>query len=170
MEETKRAKKTPAITLDEPTRHNRESVRLLNATLLQVRYGPRFYDDVVKHAELNRLAYYNDVLVGAVCSRLEKAETGTKIYIITLGVRAAYRRLGVASALLAHVLKTAREKGVKQVYLHAWVKNDEGIAFYKKHGFTVSDTLAGYYKTLSPPDGVVLALDIAEEPAAAAAK
>ncbi len=76
MEETKRAKKGPAITLDEPTKHNRESVRLLNSTLLQVRYGPRFYDDVVKYADLNRLAYYNDVLVGAVCSRYEKSESG----------------------------------------------------------------------------------------------
>jgi restriction endonuclease len=77
MEETKRAKRAPAITLDEPTKHNRESIRLLNSTLLQVRYGPTFYDNVVKFADLNRLAYYNDVLVGSICSRYEKLENGS---------------------------------------------------------------------------------------------
>ncbi len=77
MEETKRAKRGPAITLDEPTKHNRESIRLLNSTLLQVRYGPGFYDNVVKFSDLNRLAYYNDVLVGSICSRYEKQDNGT---------------------------------------------------------------------------------------------
>ncbi len=79
---------------------------------------------------------------------------------MTLGVLAAYRRLGVATALLEHVLKVAREKGAKQVSLHAWVENQDGIKFYEKHGFSVIETLPGYYKNLSPPDGVVLALDI----------
>jgi ribosomal protein S18 acetylase RimI-like enzyme len=165
MEETKRAKKSSPITLDEPTKHNRESVRLLNSTLLPVRYGPRFYDDMVKNADLNRLAYYNDVLVGSICSRYEKQENGSvKIYIMTMGVLAPYRRLGVASALLEHVLKVAREnKQVKQVFLHAWTQNDEGIAFYKKHNFKETEKLVGYYKSLNPPDGVVLALDMEQK-------
>ncbi len=84
----------------------------------------------------------------------------SQIYIMTLGVLAVYRRLGVASALLEHVLKVAREKGVKQVFLHAWTQNDDGIKFYEKHGFTITEKLPGYYKTLNPPDGIVLSYDV----------
>lgn len=43
-------------------------------------------------------AYYNDVLVGAVCCRLEKkSETSNelKLYIMTLGVLNAYRSYGI---------------------------------------------------------------------------
>ncbi len=75
--------------LDEPTPHNLESIRLLNCTLLPVRYGMRgrdrvlprssltrasflfapgrtFYDHLLKYPELTRLAFYNDVFVGCV--------------------------------------------------------------------------------------------------------
>jgi ribosomal protein S18 acetylase RimI-like enzyme len=37
------------------------------------------------------------------------------------------------------------------------VENEEGIEFYKKHGFSVTDTLEDYYKKLTPSQGVVLA-------------
>jgi ribosomal protein S18 acetylase RimI-like enzyme len=79
---------------------------------------------------------------------------------MSVGVLAAYRRLGVATALLEHVLKVAREKGAKQVFLHAWVQNEDGVQFYTKHGFTVTEKLPGYYKNLSPPDAVVLSLEM----------
>jgi ribosomal protein S18 acetylase RimI-like enzyme len=54
----------------------------------------------------------------------------------------------------------AREKGAKQVFLHAWVQNEDGVQFYTKHGFTVTEKLPGYYKNLSPPDAVVLSLEM----------
>jgi len=34
--------------------------------------------------------------------------------------------------------------------------NDEAIAFYKKFGFEVQETIPGYYKKLDPPDAVLL--------------
>ncbi len=36
------------------------------------------------------------------------------------------------------------------------VGNDEAIAFYKRFGFEVLETLFDYYKKLDPPDAVVL--------------
>ena len=97
---------------------------------------------------MTRLAYYNDIFVGAISGRYEKGEKeGSKhrLYIMTLGVLAPYRRLGIASQLLAHIMKVANEGRVKvsEVYLHAWTANEEGIEFYKKHGFVVSQDLPG---------------------------
>jgi ribosomal protein S18 acetylase RimI-like enzyme len=46
-------------------------------------------------------AYCNDVLVGAIAVRLEREPNGkVQLYIITLGVLAAYRSYGVGRALL----------------------------------------------------------------------
>ena len=40
-------------------------------------------------------AYHNAVLVGAIACRLEAHGTGAKMYIVTLGVLAPYRGMGV---------------------------------------------------------------------------
>ena len=49
-------------------------------------------------------AFCNDVLVGAIAVRLERQPSGkVQLYIITLGVLAAYRNYGVGKSL-THVL------------------------------------------------------------------
>ena len=43
-------------------------------------------------------AYFNDIVVGAVCCRVDTTETSPKsrrLYIMTLGCLAPYRRLGI---------------------------------------------------------------------------
>ena len=34
--------------------------------------------------------------------------------------------------------------------------NDEAIRFYQRFGFSVGDTISGYYKRLDPPHAVLL--------------
>ena len=40
-------------------------------------------------------AYFNDVVVGGVCCRVETEDDLRKLYIMTLGCLAPYRRLGI---------------------------------------------------------------------------
>lgn len=49
-------------------------------------------------------AYYNDVVVGGVCCRIDVSEGQRRLYIMTLGCLAPYRRLGIGSKMLEHVL------------------------------------------------------------------
>lgn len=46
---------------------------------------------------ISSLAYYNDIVVGGVCCRIETEGTQRRIYIMTLGCLAPYRRLGVGT-------------------------------------------------------------------------
>ena len=40
-------------------------------------------------------AYFNDIVVGAVCCRVDTTDNKKRLYIMTLGALAPYRRLGI---------------------------------------------------------------------------
>ena len=67
-------------------------------------------------------------MVGGVCCRVDTDEGGARrLYIMTLGCLAPYRRLGVGSMLLQHVLDQARkDTTIKAVYLYDGWKEWEG--------------------------------------------
>merc|ERR1712173_37315 len=121
-----------------------------------------FYKDVLEAGELAKLAYYNDVVVGAVCCRIdltttEDGQTKRKLYIMTLGCLAPYRRLGIGTKMLEHVLNIVKEDGnYTSIFLHVQVNNESAIEFYKKFGFNIVETKEQYYKRIEPADAHVL--------------
>lgn len=117
------------MSFGEITEKNLGQLKILNAAILPVRYNDKFYQGLLHHLEYSKLgetpwvypryltcqAFHTDILVGAVCCRLEMPNskaasppvggvTGPRLYIMTLGVLAPYRRLGIgentASSLL----------------------------------------------------------------------
>ena len=95
-----------------------------------------FYKDCLAAGDVTQLAFYQDVLVGAVACRLEAppggAEGKGKLYIMTLGVLSPYRGQGVGRRLLMHTLAEARKQNqASEVYLHVQTNNDDAVNFYK---------------------------------------
>lgn len=153
--EQKYKKKLPVM-FGPITDKNVEQVKTLNRSIFPVKYNDKFYTEVQKSGEHTQLAYYStDILVGAICCRVE--EGGKRLYIMTIGVLAPYRCCGIGTELLEQCLKQVEsDKLIEEVYLHVQTSNTEAINFYKRFGFTIKDTIKNYYKRIDPPDCHVL--------------
>ncbi|KAH7574172.1 hypothetical protein JRO89_XS03G0261700 [Xanthoceras sorbifolium] len=156
-----------AISLDGVRDKNLMQLRKLNTALFPVRYNDKYYADALASGEFTKLAYYSDICVGSIACRLEKKEGGAIcVYIMTLGVLAPYRGLGIGFAactrLLNHVLDLCSKQNMSEIYLHVQTNNEDAINFYKKFGFEITDTIHNYYTNITPPDCYVLTKFIAQ--------
>ena len=85
-----------------------------------------------------------------------------RLYIMTLGVLAAYRNHGIGKKLVQSVLdyfteqKDEKFSQVDEIMLHVQSNNDDAIKFYEKMGFEKGELVEGYYKRIDPPDCYVL--------------
>ncbi len=79
-----------------------------------------------------------------------------RIYIMTLGVLAAYRRLKIGSLLISHIIaQLFKDPTATHICLHVHVLNEEAIQFYVKHGFKIMEKETSYYarnRNVDPPD------------------
>jgi ribosomal protein S18 acetylase RimI-like enzyme len=174
-----------SLSFGEITEKNIGQLKILNSSIFPVKYNEKFYSDLLQPERLTLLVYHNDILIGAVCCRVEAysqqqttSSNGTissstknmRLYIMTLGVLAPYRNLGIGKRLLEFALKSCEERPfVDSVYLHVQTSNYEAIQFYQKHGFLVIDTIKGYYKRIEPPDCYVLSKSLKMEDAISSA-
>ena len=126
---------------------------------------------MLEAGELAKLAFYNDIVVGGVCCRVDTSAVGKKVrfsekknikhlsiiysfqlYIMTLGCLAPYRRLGIGTKMLEHVLNVVKEDGnFSSIFLHGQINNQSAIDFYKKFGFNIVETKEQYYKVEISP-------------------
>ncbi|THU46235.1 hypothetical protein C4D60_Mb09t02810 [Musa balbisiana] len=160
----RRVEMAAAISLDGVRDKNVMQLKKLNTALFPVRYNDKYYADALASGDFTKLAYFSDICVGSIACRREKKEGGAIcVYIMTLGVLAPYRGLGIGTKLLSHVLDLSCKQNISEVYLHVQTNNDDAIAFYKKFGFEVIDTIQNYYTNISPPDCFVLSKSIAQD-------
>ncbi|CAG0883910.1 unnamed protein product [Cyprideis torosa] len=145
------------IELGDVTPHNIKVLKRLNQVVFPVTYNDKFYKDVLDSGELAKLAYYNDIVVGAACCRVDTTDNKRRLYIMTLGCLAPYRRQGVGKKLLDHILNIAEKDGhFDSIFLHVQVSNDDAINFYKYFGFEIVETKQDYYKYIQPTHAHVL--------------
>ncbi|KAE8711246.1 N-alpha-acetyltransferase 50 [Hibiscus syriacus] len=146
-----------AISLDGVRDKNVMQLKKLNTAIFPVRYNEKYYADALASGEFTKLAYYSDICVGSIACRLEKKEGGAIcVYIMTLGVLAPYRGLGIGTKLLNHVLELCLKQHIPEIYLHVQTNNEDAIKFYKKFGFEITETIKNYYTNIDPPDCFVL--------------
>jgi N-alpha-acetyltransferase 50 len=139
-------------------------LRRINAAAFPIQYNEGFYQDVLKrnNAELNKFAYSNEFVIGAVCARVEDKEqkNGKRLYIMTLAVLAAYRGRGIGSNLLQSLLSYCEKERsnenvdtkISEIALHVHISNDDAIRFYtEKFGFIKGPMIENYYRRIDPP-------------------
>ena len=127
-----------------------------------VQYQEKYYKDVVERRDegLCKFAYWNGFVVGAACARLENIEGGERqrLYIMTLGVLAAYRGRNIGTQLIQSILDHYEENKdgefakVDEISLHVQISNDDAINFYTtRFDFVKGDMVENYYKRIDPP-------------------
>jgi ribosomal-protein-alanine N-acetyltransferase len=86
---------------------------------------------------------------------------GHELLIANLAVADQYRRMGLASRLILHILLIASEKGLSYAVLDVRESNDGAINLYSRFGFRVIGKRRGYYSS-PPEDGLVMYLRLAD--------
>ncbi len=81
--------------------------------------------------------------------------------LLNIGVAMAQQRQGVARALLADMLTTARLQNRQRVFLEVRVSNTPAIALYCQTGFAVAGERRHYYKNaLGSEDALVMVCEL----------
>jgi ribosomal protein S18 acetylase RimI-like enzyme len=112
---------------------------------------PRVLRAIRDHGTNVAVALEQEVLVGFGIM----AYADESAHLVLLAVDPPARRRGVGSALLHWLERVAGAAGIAQIALEARQSNDAALAFYRAHGYQLTDTLIGYY--LGVEDGVRLA-------------
>eukprot|EP00249_Psilotum_nudum_P005888 c19304_g1_i2 orf=421-945(-) len=146
------------VTFDNVRDKNLMQLKKLNTAIFPVKYKDRYYSDALASGDFTKLAYYGDICVGSIACRLEKREGGgMKLYIMTLGILAPYRRLGIGSKLLKNTLDLCQQDpNIFEVFLHVQTNNEEAIALYRKFDFEIKEKIENYYTDIEPPDCYLL--------------
>jgi ribosomal-protein-alanine N-acetyltransferase len=95
-------------------------------------------------------------LVGALLSMRRSGEVGR---ILVMAVQAGYQSMGVGSRLLGAYLRQCAMEGMSTVTLEVRVSNLRAQGFYRRHGFSLGETLTRYYT--DGEDGVVMTRGVA---------
>ncbi|KAJ3214363.1 N-alpha-acetyltransferase 50 [Dinochytrium kinnereticum] len=168
------------------TPNNLGQLRVLQKALFPSSvYLDKFFADALESGEISKFAIFNDMPVGAVICRRETEDGGApasggggkaskkeaakkaKICIVSLGTLKPYRKLGLASSLLDHVITTAKsDKRITSIYLHVRADDKEGQRFYEKRGFAVKETVKAFFaeeEKKESRDAVLLAMELEGE-------
>ena len=91
---------------------------------------------------LDRMAFYvykiEGKIVGVAALQVESEETGKLNWVYVLP---EHQRKRIGTALITHLEKKAREKGLKKMRLRTIEKADQAVKFYKKLGYSLVDKI-----------------------------
>lgn len=79
--------------------------------------------------------------------------------VLTIGVDPRFRRRGAGGALMRKLISTAKEKGVREVFLEVRASNEAARGLYEQCGFILLYNRKGYYSD-PKEDGLVYRLEV----------
>jgi N-alpha-acetyltransferase 50 len=150
------------ITVGEINDKNINILRKVNFDTLPVKYSTGLYMKIAtQYTDFSRLAFYNDIVIGAYTIRLEDYKNQLHAYILTFVVLEPYRKYGIGKQMMAQLEKDLAEKSkVVGIYLHMHVLNQIGQKFYQACGFEVAERLDNYYTDLEEPHCLILRKEV----------
>ncbi|QEU59912.1 Nat5 [Kluyveromyces lactis] len=143
------------VTIDNVYANNLGTFKKIIDVVLPVQYPGEYFEEVVdKNAKgvfYAQLAYYGEIAIGAVKSRLIANKTGgvkpAGMYIEVLAVLEAYRGKTAGSLMLKFIEDRCKESFQHDIYVHVATDNESAIEWYEKNGFSRDgDILEKYYK------------------------
>lgn len=164
------------LSLRAVTRWNVQIVRELNGILFPINYAESFYATLASPSDGHRVArivYYGDVPIGMLYFRQEDARPadpeaahnglleGRQCYLISLGIVATYRQLGIGTGtqsdlllgswMLAWCEDYCRQHWplVDRISLHVQTSNGRAVAFYRNRGFGQREVVDEYYSKVA---------------------
>ncbi|EYC43163.1 hypothetical protein Y032_0501g2596 [Ancylostoma ceylanicum] len=140
------------------------AIKALCAASFPIQYPECWFEEVVSGALISVGLFDDEQLVAMMVAETKTilhcnpedrdivADTGAHVvYMLSLAVAHPYRRLGLASRLLRHLLDSVVDNPPypKAVFLHVLSTNTAAIKFYKSNGFVHHTTLLNYYRLKS---------------------
>ncbi len=114
-----------------------------------------FMRELHKTRSIPKVAELDNVVVGYVCIDYVMDEG----HILNLAVHSAYRKRGIAAALVEDAVEELKLKGCRAVYLEVRASNHAARKLYGNIGFSVIGIRKNYY--LAPvEDAVIMMLEI----------
>ncbi|KAI3831486.1 hypothetical protein MKX03_016592 [Papaver bracteatum] len=81
--------------------------------------------------------YPEEVVKVKMFTTFKKRESQRYVIISNLTVAQSARRIGVGSSMLKFAIESAKQNGIKQVFLYVRRDNKQALALYEKLGFTI---------------------------------
>jgi ribosomal-protein-alanine N-acetyltransferase len=108
------------------------------------------------------VVWHESTAIGFILSSM----AGGQSDIVSIGVDPAFRRRGIASALIEQLLSDAARLGVETLFLEVETGNEGAIALYRRHGFEIAGRRPAYYDSPAGPlDALVMRLGLSGDAA-----
>lgn len=102
-----------------------------------------FWSELAQTASRHYLATWDgEVMTGYAGLAADPREA----WVQTIGVAPAYRRRGIATALLTDLTDEARRRGARTIWLEVGAGNTAAQALYARHGYATAGRRRGYYQ------------------------
>lgn len=145
------------IAVDDLTANHIGTFKKLHQVLFPVEIAPSFYKEALNPAlTISKLAYFNDIPVACFSAKIQPEKNGARIYLLTFGVLAPYRELGIGAKMLDYVEEHVKtELKAKEIALHVQEGND-AKEWYLKRGYTEEKFEENYYPKNKPTGAYLL--------------